>query len=664
MHRAVYRMGGCLRCCVCPSVTISPFTTTPFTIPIHNNPIQALERADIVRYTPEDEKCDIKFQPDDKIFANTAGAVREEATEQLFVKVRRAFDIVSMFTHLFAPHATHAVLYPHLVPMLIVCRFVLCNPMAASPLQARLADTFLIDSYIQSGSFGRGWNGINVHNKAKVFVKTFRSYSDRPQRRGRKPGYDEVVAVKQEAAIRKEIEVLLHPKFRMMVDHPSVVSNSLCFGSVTVPSTGRRGEMFFIMTEDLCEGGELFNYLCTATPTSLLGVQLCTSVSSIYPPPPPPLFDAFYFVPMLIDYVLLLAIRWYARLTSSGPPEPPYVRSFSEDSARRLFRQIASGVAHLHSVGAYHRDLKLENLVVDAAFNVKIMDFGSVKFTDQMELVTGADGEDKLVATTYVGVGTGGYKPYEAREQAGTIGYDPAPFDVWSCGIILFYLVAGDVVFSKLGGQLCFRFIELIITKKKFVDFMSPPGVLDPLDNAPAHEKLWWYLEDGADAFQGSDELKHLINLMLDLDPTNRITMDRVLEHDWFKEDDASDEVFNGEMHSRPISQGNDQLLDLSRHVKTDEAAKEHAVKNIPIRSDGSKYHIAVHSDEADVGLSADGDVLFIIFFGQHQKVMVRWLKGTLADWLEFIFGLKENLGLQASKNRELSGVKNEMGGN
>lgn len=517
---------------------------------------RALERADIVRYTPEDEKCDIKFQPEDKIFSNSAGAVREEATEQLFVK-------------------------------------------------ARLCNTWMVDSYIQSGSFGRGWNGIDVHSKKKVFIKTFRSYSDRPQRRNRSPGYDETAAARQEAAIRKEIEVLLHPKFRQMVDHPSVVSNSLCYGSVAVPSTGRKGDMFFIMTEDLCEGGELFNYLC--------------------------------------------------------PPEPPYVRSFSENSARRIFRQIAAGVAHLHSVGAYHRDLKLENLVVDAQFNVKIMDFGSMKFTDQMETVTGSDGEDKLVATTYTGVGTGGYKPFEAREQAGTGGYDPGSFDVWSCGIILFYLVCGDVVFSKLGGQLCFRFIELIITKKKFVDFMSKAGDIDPIENAPSHTKLWAYLEDGAHGFRGSDELKHLINLMLDLDPDNRITMERVQKHEWFDEPDASDEVYNGEMHSRPISQGNDQLLDLSRHVKTDEAAKEYAIKNIPTQGDGTPYHVAVHADEADISLTADGEVMFIVFFGQHQKIMVRWLNGTLADWLEFILGLKDNLGLTAAKNRELSGVIHEM---
>lgn len=111
-----------------------------------------------------------------------------------------------------------------------------------------------------------------------------------------------------------------------------MVSNYLCFGKVEVPQTGMTGEMFFIMTPDLCDGGELFYYLC--------------------------------------------------------PQTKPYVRSFSAGTARILFRMIANGVAHMHEVGCYHRDLKLENLVVTAEFDVKIMDFGSVKFRDQLTVCT------------------------------------------------------------------------------------------------------------------------------------------------------------------------------------------------------------------------------------------------------------------------------------
>jgi serine/threonine protein kinase len=56
----------------------------------------------------------------------------------------------------------------------------------------------------------------------------------------------------------------------------------------------------------------------------------------------------------------------------------------SEPTAKRLFRQVGSGLKHMHTFGCFHRDLKLENLVVDRRFDVKIIDFGAMKFLDQM----------------------------------------------------------------------------------------------------------------------------------------------------------------------------------------------------------------------------------------------------------------------------------------
>lgn len=48
--------------------------------------------------------------------------------------------------------------------------------------------------------------------------------------------------------------------------------------------------------------------------------------------------------------------------------------------ARALFGQIAQGIAYVHSKGIVHRDIKLENILIDNTVTAKIMDFGLMKF--------------------------------------------------------------------------------------------------------------------------------------------------------------------------------------------------------------------------------------------------------------------------------------------
>ncbi|KAG0169477.1 hypothetical protein DFQ28_010110 [Apophysomyces sp. BC1034] len=89
------------------------------------------------------------------------------------------------------------------------------------------------------------------------------------------------------------------------------------------------------------------------------------------------------------------------------------------------WRQLLQGLDYLHSVGIAHRDLKLDNLVLDHMGILKIIDFGcssvfKCPFENTISLSRGIYGSD----------------PYIAPEQYTQSTYDPRLSDVWSCGII------------------------------------------------------------------------------------------------------------------------------------------------------------------------------------------------------------------------------------
>lgn len=90
------------------------------------------------------------------------------------------------------------------------------------------------------------------------------------------------------------------------------------------------------------------------------------------------------------------------------------------------FKQIASGVKYLHSMGLAHRDLKLDNCVMNTSGILKLIDFGSAvvfryPFEDDITMAHGIVGSD----------------PYLAPEVlTSTKSYDPQFVDVWSMGII------------------------------------------------------------------------------------------------------------------------------------------------------------------------------------------------------------------------------------
>lgn len=160
-----------------------------------------------------------------------------------------------------------------------------------------------------------------------------------------------------------------------------------------------------------------------------------------------------------------------------------------EDEGRKYFQQLINAVDYCHSRGVFHRDLKPENLLLDANGMLKVSDFGLSALPQQVR-------EDGLLHTTC------GTPNYVAPEVINNKGYDGAKADLWSCGVILFVLMAGYLPFedSNLAA----------LYKKIFkADFTCPP----------------WF----------STSAKKLIKRILDPNHMTRITIGEVIENEWFK---------------------------------------------------------------------------------------------------------------------------------
>jgi len=105
---------------------------------------------------------------------------------------------------------------------------------------------------------------------------------------------------------------------------------------------------------------------------------------------------------------------------------------FSEDVAKHYFKQLLEGVYFLHSKNVCHRDLSLENLLMDDQQVLKICDFGVA-----IECVKGSMLSNNDPARR------AGKLRYMAPEVFASQPYDPRKADVWSCGVIFFVMLVG-----------------------------------------------------------------------------------------------------------------------------------------------------------------------------------------------------------------------------
>eukprot|EP00906_Rhabdomonas_costata_P015696 RCo022534 len=177
----------------------------------------------------------------------------------------------------------------------------------------------------------------------------------------------------------------------------------------------------------------------------------------------------------------------------AAPPN----KVFPEAQARHFFHQLAMGVLYCHRRGVAHRDLKPANLLVTSKGVLKVSDFGLSAFQktsesgnvhDSMRLKT-CCGSPKYIAPEVV-ADQGGYNGFIA--------------DIWSCGVILYLMLAGRAPFEHAN-------VTGLLKKVMSGKYVMPD-----------------YFSLGA---------RSLITRMLVLQPDKRATLAEIIAHPWFQVD-------------------------------------------------------------------------------------------------------------------------------
>lgn len=158
------------------------------------------------------------------------------------------------------------------------------------------------------------------------------------------------------------------------------------------------------------------------------------------------------------------------------------------DTIRRILVQLVLALQHIHSRGVLHRDVKLDNILLNDQLDCKICDFGVSRFMTPQELI-------------FEKCGTPAYLAPEVLQEKGYSGFKA---DIWSLGVLTFYLVTGQMPFKAQNVEELKQFIL-----HNELDFSS-----DKMDSVS----------------------RDLFQKMLNKDPEQRIALGDILKHPFVSE--------------------------------------------------------------------------------------------------------------------------------
>lgn len=229
----------------------------------------------------------------------------------------------------------------------------------------------------------------------------------------------------------------------------------------------------------------------------------------------------------------------FDHLTSSG--------HLSESEARKKFWQILSAVEYCHSHHIVHRDLKTENLLLDASMNIKLADFGFGNFYKSGEPLS-----------TWCGS-----PPYAAPEVFEGKEYEGPHLDIWSLGVVLYVLVCGSLPFD--GPNLPTLRQRVLEGRFRIPYFMS-------------------------------QDCEILIRRMLVVDPTKRITIAQIKQHKWMQADPSlqKQQSLSFSMHNYNSNLGdyNEQVLGIMQTLGIDRRRTIESLQNSSYNHFAAIYYL------------------------------------------------------------------------
>lgn len=169
-----------------------------------------------------------------------------------------------------------------------------------------------------------------------------------------------------------------------------------------------------------------------------------------------------------------------------------------EKTAKFIFKQLLQSLKYIHNKNIVHRDIKLDNILIDLNNNIKLCDFGVGKYiSDNHELL-------------YDQCGT---PAYIAPEVVAGEGYEGFPVDLWSSGVVLYSLLMGSIPFK---AQNINDLQGLIMSG----NYKKTIGI--------------------------SKNANDLLNKLLEINPKKRINLEEALNHPWFSDNnnDNTDSLF------------------------------------------------------------------------------------------------------------------------